>query len=121
MTKAEYNAWLAETLRSRERWAVDPIQWLNHGRLLFYKGGCDGHYVEIEREGAVTVGTYEGALPHIGEAMFRPLWEGKFDSQEAALAVVTTRARLPHLVILAAQARAMGPRQPIRPDRRVSL
>ena len=99
MNKAEFDAWTAETKFSERNWRRDHItgenskryadhpEWFNGkppmARELFYKGGTDWVYIEICGDGTVTVGEYEGAIPHIGEAMFtvkhsnRPMYRGK--------------------------------------------
>lgn len=72
MDKQEYTAWQAATKSSVTRWTVDEVQWLNHKRIICYKGGENGVYIEADPDGKVTIGNYEGALPHIGEALFFP-------------------------------------------------
>ena len=70
MTKEEFESWKAYTAASAHRWQEDAIFRLNGKGLFYYTGGEDGMYIEIRKDGALEVGTYEGALPHIGEAMF---------------------------------------------------
>jgi len=99
MNKAEFDAWTKETKFSERSWRRDTItgensklyashpEWFKgkppKERELFYKGGVDGVYIEIEGDGTVSVGEYEGAIPHIGEAMFsvkhcnKPMYRGK--------------------------------------------
>jgi hypothetical protein len=100
MTRNEFDAWIKETKFSERKWRRDYItgensrlyaghpEWFKCGvkpieRELFYKGGVDGVYIEIRGDGTVTVGEYEGAIPHIGEAVFtikhsnKPLYHGK--------------------------------------------
>lgn len=98
MTKAEYEAWKKETERSRHHWTVDEVRKINTGDLLFYKGAENGQYIEVSFSGVATVGTYEGAIPHIGEALFRPLHSRSFSSQGEALKVLLERAGLNFLM-----------------------
>ncbi len=86
MTQAEYAAWLDVTKQSAGRWQVDPVQWLNERRMLVYKGGVSGQFAVVERDGRLDLGTYEGALPHIAEALFTTAMTFKFASQDKALA-----------------------------------
>jgi len=81
MTKAEFNFWWSRQQSSKGRWVCDPVVSVNSrmaarrghpvsGYSLFFKGGEDGAYIEIHDDGFVEVGVYEGAVPHIGEALF---------------------------------------------------
>lgn len=70
MTDAELKQWLAVTANSRYQWTEDEITRLNGRGALYYFGGEDGVYIRIKPEGELSVGTYEGAFPHIGEAFF---------------------------------------------------
>ncbi|MFA5416901.1 MAG: hypothetical protein WC341_00445 [Bacteroidales bacterium] len=72
MTKQEFEAWKKETERSKDQWIIDQIHNGKNGQnLLTFKGGENGHYLLIDNEGLMMVGTYEGATPHIGEASFK--------------------------------------------------
>ena len=71
MDKREFEAWKARTNESANKWIVDDIHNGKDGRdLLAYRGGQDGAYFMVALDGTVIVGTYTGALPHIGEADF---------------------------------------------------
>lgn len=70
MTDAEMRQWLAVTENSRYQWTEDEVTRLNGCGTLYYFGGEDGVYIRIQPEGKLSVGTYEGAFPHIGEAFF---------------------------------------------------
>lgn len=72
MTDTELKSWLAVTQDSRYRWTEDEITRLNGRGALYYYGGEDGIYMRIQPDGKLSIGTYEGALPHIGEAGFTP-------------------------------------------------
>ena len=72
MTPAEFEAWKKWTRESAHRWAVDPIHDGRDGRdLLLYIGGENGKYLRFDNAETLEIGSYEGAVPHIGEAMFR--------------------------------------------------
>lgn len=70
MTDAEIKQWLAVTENSRYQWTKDEVTRRNGRGSLFYFGGENGIYMHVKPGGALDIGTYEGALPHIGEAMF---------------------------------------------------
>ena len=70
MTREEFDGWRSVTEASCFSWTEDPIKRLNNKGAMYYIGGEDGCYIDISKDGKVTVGTYEGAYPHIGEATF---------------------------------------------------
>lgn len=72
MTDTELKAWLAVTQDSGFRWTEDEVTRLNGRGALYYYGGRDGIYMRVQPDGKLSIGTYEGALPHIGEAFFTP-------------------------------------------------
>lgn len=119
MDKKEFDAWTAETKFSERCWRRDYITGENSKlrarrmgdpsmeEELFYKGGEDGVYIEIRGNGTVTVGEYEGAIPHIGEAIFkvkhsnRPLYNGKpAETLSDGFTAITERLGLQFLVEL---------------------
>ena len=71
MTQHEFEYWQAVTQSSKYQWVEDRITRLNGNGALYYTGGEDGLYMRLSPDGKLTVGTYEDAFPHIGEAMFR--------------------------------------------------
>ena len=71
MTQREFEYWQAITESSVHKWVEDNITRLNGNGARYYTGGEDGRYMRLSSDGKLTVGTYEGAIPHIGEAMFR--------------------------------------------------
>jgi hypothetical protein len=85
MTYSEFQAWKEVTRRSEGRWQMDLIQYANRGEYLFYKGGEDGVFVQVDATGKIERGTYEGALPHIGEAGFKIESEKQHCDQKTAL------------------------------------
>ena len=82
MNESEVNfvGWLAVTESSRYRWVEDDIYRLNGRGAMYYTGGEDGVYMRIQQDGKLEAGNYEGAFPHIGEAMFKPVVTKQFDS-----------------------------------------
>jgi len=73
MTKQEYERWQAVTQSSQFRWTEDEIYRLNGHGTFYYHGGEDGIYMKIQNNGMLEAGDYEGAIPHIGEAFFKPV------------------------------------------------
>src|SRR4051812_6460769 len=81
MSPTEAKYWLDATARSRTEWQLDQIHCTFEDALI-YKGGQVGFYVNLRRLYAdkrqkqplpswgVEIGTYQDALPHIGEAAF---------------------------------------------------
>lgn len=70
MTQGEMEQWRAVTNSSRYHWREDPVTRRNGRGMLYYLGGENGCFMRITPEGKLSVGTYEGAVPHIGEACF---------------------------------------------------
>lgn len=87
MDKREYENWQKLTERSKTQWVLDEVMRLN-GTVLFYKGGSDGVFIMIEKDGTASIGEYKWAIPHIGEAVFETKHSKKFESQDAASKVV---------------------------------
>lgn len=75
MDRKEYDAWIEETNKSKFSWQMDQVAWNNRTEMLFYCGGADGQ---------LTMGRYEGAIPHIGEAMFKIEGRKNYIDQEDA-------------------------------------
>lgn len=98
MTKSEFESWKRETEKSRHHWQVDEVRRHNSGDLLFYKGGQSGQFIWIAAIGQASVGTYHGAIPHIGDAAFQILHTRRFSSQEEALKTVIEKAGLGFLM-----------------------
>uniref|UniRef100_S0DDR4 Uncharacterized protein n=1 Tax=termite gut metagenome TaxID=433724 RepID=S0DDR4_9ZZZZ len=71
MTKDEFAGWQAVTESNRFKWVEDEIFRLNGRGSFYYTGGEDGIYMKIHKDGKLEGGTYEGAVPHIGEACFQ--------------------------------------------------
>lgn len=84
MEKAEYEHWQAVTESSIHQWVEDTTVRLNGRGARYYTGGENGTYMEIKKDGTLTVGCYEGAVPHIGEAYFTPHTAWKKDTFDEA-------------------------------------
>lgn len=84
MTQREFEYLQAITESSVHKWVEDNITRLNGNGALYYTGGEDGRYMRLSSDGKLTVGTYEGAIPHIGEAMFRREAEHQYADFNAA-------------------------------------
>jgi hypothetical protein len=81
---AEFKAWEVRIASGIKHWIEDKVLSHNQKCAFFYRGGEDGVYIKIGKDGSFDAGTYEGAYPHIGEAMFRRLIHEQFDSYDAA-------------------------------------
>ena len=75
-----FSAWMAVTESSRYKWVEDEIYRLNGRGAMYYTGGEDGVYMRIQKDGKLEAGHYEGAVPHIGEATFKPAVIKQFPS-----------------------------------------
>ncbi len=80
----ELAAWNAITDSSRYTWTEDDIFRLNGRGAMYFIGGETGIYMRVSKEGTLDVGTYEGAIPHIGEAIFKSTSNHKFDNYDQA-------------------------------------
>ena len=84
MTRDEFALWKDITGNSRFHWTEDAIFRLNGRGAFYYIGGEDGGYMRIHKDGRLELGSYEGAVPHIGEAVFMPKSEKQYaDFNEA--------------------------------------
>jgi hypothetical protein len=97
MTSQEYRRWVEYMKRCRGHWTLDVVHDGTEGRDLllfcpFLQRPNNGVYICISASvpGVVEVGRFDGAVPHIGEALFTPLWKDKRFSSfvEAKLAVL---------------------------------
>ena len=87
MTPAEFDTWKKWTRESAHRWAVDPVHDGREGRdLLLYIGGENGKFLRFDNAKTLEIGSYEGAIPHIGEATFRV--EGRMTFPSRILAII---------------------------------
>ncbi len=99
MTRGEFEDWKRITERSTNKWTLDEVTQHNRGSYLFYKGGIDGNYIRVEN-GRASIGNYEGALPHIGEACFIELYANTFENNDVAIQRLIETGGLPFLVEL---------------------
>ena len=84
MNHEEFACWQAVTASSTGRWVEDAVTSQNGKGNLFYIGGEEGVYMRIYPDGRLSVGTYEYAFPHIGEAVFTAKVERHFANVEEA-------------------------------------
>lgn len=86
MTPEEYERWKRVTNKSVGHWMLDEVTFHNKKEYLFFKGGENGKYINIKTDGMIFFGSYEGAIPHIAEAIFTIEGRAKFESKGQALA-----------------------------------
>jgi hypothetical protein len=48
-------------------------------------------YISLERDGRCSSGKYDGAIPHIGDACFQPMWQMTFPSWDEGIKTVRHR------------------------------
>jgi len=84
MTENEFAKWRAITRSSRFRWTEDEIFRLNGRGLKYYRGGEDGIYVEVHRDGRLEIGQYGGTVPHIGDAYYQPVVRKRYGDFDTA-------------------------------------
>ncbi len=75
MDQREFERWQEVTSSSQYMWVEDAATRMNGRGCLYYSGGESGIYMRITPAGKLQAGHYEGAVPHIGEALFKPLAE----------------------------------------------
>jgi hypothetical protein len=84
MTNQEFAGWSAVTAGSGNLWTEDVIYRLNGRGAMYFIGGENGAYIRVGRDGVLEAGKYEGASPHIGEAMFTPVVTRRYDNYSDA-------------------------------------
>ncbi|MCD7993256.1 MAG: hypothetical protein LUK37_16335 [Clostridia bacterium] len=84
MNREEFDYWREITASSSYRWQEDTITRLNGRGALYYMGGESGAFIRMSPEGMLKMGTYEEAIPHIGEAFFTVKAEKSCGSFNAA-------------------------------------
>ena len=99
-TTTDLEAWSKHMRSRRGKWSVDQIHDGRNGkRLLAYlpdvADHTQGSYIEVSRDGTLTAGTFEGAIPHIGEACFHQLWSRPCRNFNEAVDIVRDRTLLP--------------------------
>lgn len=102
MTTKEYQLWMEEMERSESQWRLDEVTFSNRQEYLLFKGGAEkGVYISVDRNGIASIGNYEGAFPHIGEATFTVKHSKKLaDDATTALAIVTEKLGMSFLMNL---------------------
>jgi hypothetical protein len=101
MTRDEAIAWLAATERSRTEWQLDAIHCTTNDALIYKGGSRTGYYINLRRVDAgwgVEIGTYEDAIPHIGDASFSPQGRKPFTSAELAVAWLREKVKIPQFI-----------------------
>lgn len=88
MEQREFEHWQAVTSGSRHMWVEDAVTRRNGYSRLYYSGGESGIYMRIDPGGRLQIGNYEGAVPHIGEALFKPGMEKECGSFNEAFRIV---------------------------------
>lgn len=69
----------------RQRWQLDTIHNTPADRLLYRPSVVPGQGVYIMQMGdRLTAGSYDHAIPHIGEGLFEREWEATYCSVESA-------------------------------------
>lgn len=88
MDQKEWEHWQAVTATSDHKWVEDKIVHLNGRGAMYYTGGEDGIYMRISNDGTLELGTYKGALPHIGKAFFDVKGQKKYSDFNEAFQMV---------------------------------
>ena len=84
MTNQDIEMWMRFTESSRFQWRSDPI-FESRGEYMFFYGGSKvGVYMHIDKTGTMTLGEYQDAVPHIGDALFCAHGEVPYRSQDEA-------------------------------------
>lgn len=103
MTPEELVARKKWTREADHLWTVDPIHDGRDGRdLLLFIGGESGKFLRFSNWDTLEIGSYEGAVPHIGEAVFRMEERMTFDSSVLAVLSATEIAGQAFLIALSA-------------------
>jgi hypothetical protein len=89
---AAYEAWEQFMKDSAGRWTVDPIHsGRNGGHLILFRGyenePTSGVFVTVDGS-VIRAGTYMGAIPHVGDAIFETLWSRNCTNRAQAMDVV---------------------------------
>ena len=111
MTQGEREQWRAVTNSSRHQWREDSVTRQNGRGALYYLGGQDGYFMRVTPEGKLSIGIYEGALPHIGEACFTAKAEKECGSPEEAFQAACKFGGIKFLVDLFSSGRVQEPVQ----------
>lgn len=72
MDQIEFEHWQTVTSSSQCMWVEDAVTRLNGLGCFYCSGGESGIYMRIAQDGTLQAGNYEGAFPHIGDALSGP-------------------------------------------------
>jgi len=101
MNAEEFEKWAAFQKKNAGHWVMDRVREMNTGDLFFYNAlpsdPARGIFVEITKAGALRSGRFEGAVPHIGEALFTIKVDKKFENQDKAFTHAVTALGLSFL------------------------
>jgi hypothetical protein len=115
MTQDEARAWLNATERSRMGWQLDQIHCTSDDALIYKGGSRSGYYINLRKIGnthCVDIGTYEDAIPHIGDAHMMRQGRKPFTSPELAVAWLREKVKIPQFICNA----LLGPARVNRSD-----
>ena len=112
MTQKEFELWQAVTKNSQFRWTEDEIYRLNGRGAFYYHGGEDGIYMKIQKDGMLEAGNYEGAIPHIGEAFFKPVVERQCKDYNEAYTLAMEAGGKQFLIDMLSQPDIITPDEP---------
>ena len=100
MTREEFDNWTKITESSKRNWHLDEVTLHNRGVYLFYTGGENGIYINVDLDGLTTFGKYECAIPHIGDALFTIEHNAQFADQNTAITKLIEQGGLKFLLNL---------------------
>jgi hypothetical protein len=109
-----FAAWTAMTASSQNHWTEDEIYRLNGRGAMYYIGGEDGLYMRIDNGGKLEAGTYEGAVPHIGEATFKVRVTKQYDNFSEAFTAAMSAGGKKFLLDMFSSAHAMETEEAVR-------
>ncbi|GEM_PF-4129681 len=72
-------------VKVKGRWMQDLVQYIRSDTYFFYLGGESGRFISVEANGVCRIGTYAGAVLHIGDALLATTHRKKYPDQKAAL------------------------------------
>ena len=105
MDNQEFTAWSKLMKAARGGWKVDPVHNGQGRDLILFKASATDHtaglYITLDTDGTASAGRFGGAVPHIGEALFMPMWTKKFDSYSHGLKTILERAGVSMLLDIA--------------------